>query len=70
VSGTDTRPYRRFNPIRQVPRSDPRGDCVRRYIPELSTVEGVGVPEPWRLTGVKYPEPMRGQADAPWLRAA
>ncbi len=68
--GTDTKPYRGFNPIRQAKRFDPTGGYVRRYVPELSTVEGSAVHEPWLLSGVRYPAPLRGGAggaEAPWL---
>jgi deoxyribodipyrimidine photo-lyase len=48
-TGNDPRPGRRFNPIRQALRYDPRGDYVRRWVPELSHVDGPAVHEPWRL---------------------
>ncbi len=48
-TGNDPRPNRVFNPLRQALRFDPRGDYVRRYIPELREVEGPAVHEPWRL---------------------
>ena len=35
-TGNDTKPYRRFNPIRQAERFDPDGVYVRRYVPELN----------------------------------
>ncbi|MEV4130742.1 deoxyribodipyrimidine photo-lyase [Dactylosporangium sp. NPDC049742] len=54
-TGNDTKPYRRFNPIRQAHRFDPAGDYVRRYVPELADVEGKAVHEPWNL-----PDPPRG----------
>lgn len=38
-SGTDAAPFHRiFSPSRQAERFDPRGDYVRRYVPELSAV--------------------------------
>ncbi|MET0825246.1 MAG: FAD-binding domain-containing protein, partial [Acidimicrobiales bacterium] len=40
-----------FNPIRQAHRFDPRGDYVRRYVPELGGVDGGEVHEPWLLRG-------------------
>lgn len=49
-TGTDTRPNRMLNPIRQQHALDPEGIYVRRYVPELGTAE--------------YPEPIVGQADA------
>ncbi|GAA1747601.1 deoxyribodipyrimidine photo-lyase [Luedemannella helvata] len=67
-TGNDTRPYRRFNPIRQAYRFDPDGDYVRRYVPELSVVDGPAVHEPWRLgRDLRYPPPLRGPAPAAWL---
>lgn len=59
-TGNDTKPYRRFNPIRQAHRFDPQGDYVRRYVPELAGVEGKAVHEPWTL-----PETRRNQLDYP-----
>jgi deoxyribodipyrimidine photo-lyase len=62
-TGNDTRPYRRFNPIRQALRFDPEGDYVRRYVPELAGVAGKAVHAPWDLDdasrrALKYPEPL------------
>ena len=49
-TGTDTRPNRVLNPLRQAERFDPAGDYVRRWIPELSTVDDPKtVHQPWRL---------------------
>ncbi len=59
-TGNDTKPYRRFNPVRQAHRFDPQGDYVRRHVPELAGVEGKAVHEPWTL-----PEPRRKQLDYP-----
>lgn len=60
-TGNDTRPYRRFNPIRQAERFDPQGVYVRRWIPELAGVPGGAVHQPWKLPpGARkgYPEPI------------
>lgn len=59
-TGNDTRPGRRFNLLRQARRFDPVGDYVRRYIPELATVPGPQVHQPWRLAAVRYPQPLAG----------
>jgi deoxyribodipyrimidine photo-lyase len=73
-TGNDTRPYRRFNPIRQATRFDPDGEYVRRYVPELRGVEGGAVHQPWRLTAderkaLDYPGPLESHRDeAVWLR--
>ncbi|ASR37417.1 deoxyribodipyrimidine photolyase [Prauserella marina] len=62
-TGTDSRPNRVLNPLRQALRYDPDGDYVRRYVPELAGVAGAAVHEPWRLpaeqrAGLDYPPPM------------
>jgi deoxyribodipyrimidine photo-lyase len=62
-TGTDTKPYRRFNPVRQALRFDPDGDYVRRYVPELGGVPGKAVHTPWDLDpadrrALTYPEPL------------
>jgi deoxyribodipyrimidine photo-lyase len=50
-TGTDTRPNRTYNPIRQAERFDPDGDYVRTWVPELRGVPGRTVHEPWKLEG-------------------
>jgi deoxyribodipyrimidine photo-lyase len=73
-TGNDTRPYRRFNPIRQAQRFDPDGVYVRRYVPELKGIDGGAVHQPWRLPddvrrGLDYPGPLESHRDeAVWLR--
>jgi deoxyribodipyrimidine photo-lyase len=62
-TGTDTRPNRVLNPVRQARRFDPQGDYVRRWVPELASVEGPGVHTPWELPAAErarldYPEPI------------
>ncbi|MFM8926986.1 MAG: cryptochrome/photolyase family protein [Rhodoluna sp.] len=48
--GTDASPYYRiFNPILQGLKFDPEGEYVRKYIPELSHLEGALVHEPWEV---------------------
>jgi deoxyribodipyrimidine photo-lyase len=63
-TGTDTRPNRVLNPLRQGDRYDPEAAYVRRWVPELADL---GDPrearEPWRLSSerrkaLKYPEPI------------
>ena len=60
--GTDASPYYRvFNPILQGYKFDPDGNYVRKYIPELSHLQGSEVHEPWLLVDGLihgYPEPM------------
>jgi deoxyribodipyrimidine photo-lyase len=73
-TGHDRRPYRGFNPIRQARRFDPDGAYVRRHVPELASVAGAAVHEPWRLpAGVRrsldYPAPLGShRGEAVWLR--
>ncbi len=62
-TGSDTRPNRVLNPTRQALRFDPRGEYVRRYVPELAGVEGSAVHEPWKLD-VSYPQPIVDHAQA------
>jgi deoxyribodipyrimidine photo-lyase len=69
-TGTDTKPYRRFNPIRQAERYDPDGAYVRRYLPELAGVKGGDVHQPWKLSGVDYPRPLEGIEPTTWLPSA
>ncbi|GIG62058.1 deoxyribodipyrimidine photo-lyase [Longispora fulva] len=60
-TGNDTRPYRRFNPVRQGYQHDPRGDYVRRHVPELADLAGPVVHEPWKLPRSRtkgYPRPI------------
>ncbi|HEX5929377.1 MAG TPA: deoxyribodipyrimidine photo-lyase [Solirubrobacterales bacterium] len=60
-TGNDTRPNRVLNPLRQAERFDPRGEYVRRYLPELESVPGKAVHRPWLLEDfgkLDYPEPI------------
>jgi deoxyribodipyrimidine photo-lyase len=62
-TGTDTRPNRMLNPLRQAQRYDPSGDFVRRYLPELRDVTGPAVHQPWKLdpqrrAHLDYPTPI------------
>lgn len=62
-TGTDTRPNRVLNPLRQAERFDPDGVYVRRYVDELAGIEGGAVHEPWKLpsnqrAGLNYPAPL------------
>ncbi|WP_280362846.1 cryptochrome/photolyase family protein [Nocardia wallacei] len=59
-TGTDTRPNRVLNPLRQADRHDPEGEFVRRWVPELAHLPGAAVHRPWRA-GVSpevYPAPI------------
>ncbi|MGE3247984.1 MAG: deoxyribodipyrimidine photo-lyase [Beijerinckiaceae bacterium] len=69
-SGADAAPYFRiFNPVLQGEKFDPKGEYVRRYVPELKDVPDKYIHKPWeapddvlREAGVKrgktYPEPL------------
>ncbi len=62
-TGTDSRPNRVLNPLRQAERFDPEGDYVRRHVPELAEVAGPAVHTPWKLPAevrkaIDYPEPI------------
>ncbi|MEU0402823.1 deoxyribodipyrimidine photo-lyase [Streptomyces sp. NPDC006197] len=68
-TGTDTRPQRVLNPVRQARRYDPDGSYVRRWVPELAALDGPAVHEPWRLTGADrasfdYPDPLVDLSEA------
>lgn len=60
-TGTDAAPYFRiFNPTSQALKCDPKGDFVRRWIPELNALAGADVHEPWKQPSraPKYPKPI------------
>jgi deoxyribodipyrimidine photo-lyase len=69
--GVDPQPFyrRMYNPARHQERFDPRGDYVRRYVPELRPVPDDYLAEPWTMPdelqrdcgcviGRDYPEPI------------
>ena len=61
-TGTDAAPYFRiFNPYLQSKKFDPDGTFIRRFVPELSDVEGVAIHEPHLdpelLAQTGYPAP-------------
>ncbi len=66
-TGTDAAPYFRvFNPVGQGKRFDPRGDYVRRWVPELAHLAGAAIHEPWRHDDAYargYPEPIVDHAE-------
>jgi len=64
-TGTDPAPYFRvFNPVTQGRKFDPRGDYVRRWVPELGALPGATVHEPWAADPVPegYPSPVADHA--------
>ncbi|MFB6630229.1 cryptochrome/photolyase family protein [Streptomyces sp. NPDC056362] len=67
-TGTDTRPNRVLNPVRQAQRYDPDGRFVHLWVPELADLPAPTVHQPWTLTGLDrarfdYPDPLVGLAD-------
>ncbi len=69
-SGADAAPYFRvFNPVLQGRKFDPKGDYVRRYVPELADLDTEHLHAPWEAPkealdeagvrlGETYPEPI------------
>lgn len=60
-TGCDAAPYFRvFNPTRQSERFDPDGEFIRRFVPELDSVEGKKIHDPPAELREKqgYPEPV------------
>jgi deoxyribodipyrimidine photo-lyase len=62
-TGTDSRYNRTFSIESQAKRYDPSGDYVRRYVPELRSIDGPAVHRPWKLPDevrqtLDYPEPI------------
>ena len=47
--GNDPRENRYFNILRQAKNYDPNGDYVRIWIPELATISGFSIHQPWEL---------------------
>ncbi len=70
-TGTDAAPYFRiFNPTAQAMKFDSDGAFVRKWVPELSHLEGARIHEPWEESvPVKYPSRIVLHADqrSRWL---
>jgi deoxyribodipyrimidine photo-lyase len=50
-TGCDAQPwFRIFNPVTQSERFDPRGEFIRRYVPELARVPDARIHAPWTMT--------------------
>jgi deoxyribodipyrimidine photo-lyase len=55
--GADAAPYFRvFNPTLQGQKFDPKGDYVRRWVPELAGVDARSIHTPWELGGLFKPK--------------
>lgn len=68
-TGTDTRPNRIFNPVRQAMRFDRAGEYVRRYVPELASLLPGVIHQPWvlgqeTLEQLGYPVPLVDHREA------
>ena len=74
--GADAAPYFRiFNPVAQGEKFDPRGEYVRRYVPELAGLPDRWIHRPWEAPpevlhaagvrlGESYPRPVVDHARA------
>jgi deoxyribodipyrimidine photo-lyase len=49
--GNDARGFRYFNIAKQSRDYDPNGDYIRYWLPELASIPGDKIHEPWRLSG-------------------
>lgn len=65
LQGTDPQPYFRiFNPLSQSEKSDPDGEYIRHWVPELSKVKGKAIHAPFDRLDKKefeklgYPKPI------------
>ncbi|NCV37485.1 MAG: deoxyribodipyrimidine photo-lyase, partial [Actinobacteria bacterium] len=60
--GTDASPYYRvFNPVLQGEKFDPKGDYVRKFVPELRHIPDGSIHQPWLLVDGNahgYPPPI------------
>lgn len=65
-TGTDTNPTRIFNPTIQSERFDPDGAYIRRWVPELASVDTSEIHDPSPLTraAVDYPLPLIDHREA------
>jgi deoxyribodipyrimidine photo-lyase len=58
-TGTDAAPYFRiFNPVTQSARFDPDGGFIRRWVPELASLDAGSIHDPGLLRPQDYPAPM------------
>ncbi len=47
--GNDPKEYQHFNILKQANEFDPQGDYVRLWIPELDSIKGAQIHQPWAL---------------------
>lgn len=64
-TGCDSQPYFRiFAPLSQSEKSDPNGDFIRKYVPELKSLSGKAIHEPYKALSpdkfkkLGYPKPI------------
>ncbi|AIF81827.1 deoxyribodipyrimidine photolyase [endosymbiont of Acanthamoeba sp. UWC8] len=65
-SGADAAPYFRiFNPVIQGEKFDPKGEYVRRWVPELKSLQNNVIHQPWKSflsnkfnNSINYPQPI------------
>lgn len=65
--GADAAPYFRiFNPVTQGKKFDPKGDYVRRWVPELAKLSEKWIHRPWSAPGPApdYPPPVVDHGEA------
>ena len=70
--GVDAAPYFRiFNPVLQSEKFDAQGDYIRRWIPELSSLDRHTIHKPWESTDSReiytktnYPKPMINHSES------
>ena len=75
-SGADAAPYFRiFNPVRQSEKFDPKGDYIRKWVPEISGLPKDEIHAPWEvpdmdlclkgiILGETYPRPIVDHGEA------
>jgi deoxyribodipyrimidine photo-lyase len=67
--GNDARGFRYFNIPKQSKDYDPKGEYIKHWLPELASIPGDKIHEPWQLSGeeekrlgvrlgVDYPRPI------------
>jgi len=69
-TGNNPRPGRVLSPLRQAARFDRDGDYVRRYVPELASLEAPLIHTPWELPAARrgrlgYPGPVTARRAGP-----
>jgi deoxyribodipyrimidine photo-lyase len=61
-SGIDASPFfQLFNPTTQSQRFDPKGIYIRRWVPELATIDNKSIHAPWATSmaeNIEYPKPI------------